>query len=86
MQDIRSSSRLEKNLDHPVGPFLYAVSTLHCMTVSLAQDGGMGLGTCWGEETALAMLRAAGFPSTEIKRLAHDIQNQYYISRKPERL
>ena len=43
-QDIRSSSHLEKNLDHPVAPFLYTISTMHCMTVSLAHEG-CGLGT-----------------------------------------
>ncbi len=51
-QDIRSSSHVEKNLDHPVAPFLYTISTMHCMTVSLAHSG-CGLGTCWGEELAL---------------------------------
>ena len=34
MQDIRASSRVENNMDHPIGPFLYAISTMHCMTVS----------------------------------------------------
>jgi hypothetical protein len=39
---------------------LYATSTLHCMTVSLA-EGGAGLGTAWGEQRARAMLAEAGF-------------------------
>ncbi|MCI0402883.1 MAG: methyltransferase domain-containing protein, partial [Acidobacteria bacterium] len=34
MQDIRASTHLQNNLGHPMGPFLYAVSTMHCMTVS----------------------------------------------------
>ena len=46
MQDIRASSHLEKNLEHPIAPLLYTLSTMHCMTVSLAQ-GGAGLGTMW---------------------------------------
>ena len=45
------SSNLEDNLANPMAPFIYAVSTLHCLTVSLA-DGGAGLGTAWGEQTA----------------------------------
>ncbi|MDQ3361325.1 MAG: class I SAM-dependent methyltransferase, partial [Actinomycetota bacterium] len=49
MQDIAGSSHLHNNMDHPLGPFLYTISTMHCMTVSLAQ-GGEGLGTMWGEE------------------------------------
>src|SRR5690606_24888148 len=49
MQDIKGSSRLERNMDHPIAPFLYTISCLHCMTVSLAQNGA-GLGTMWGRE------------------------------------
>ena len=59
MQDILASSHLEKNLENPIAPFLYTISTMHCMTVSLAQ-GGAGLGTCWGRELAEKMLRDAG--------------------------
>ena len=81
MQDIHASSRPHENIDHPAGPFLYAVSTLHCMTVSLAQQDGMGLGTMWGRQLAERMLREAGFGSIEIKRLAHDFQNDYYVVR-----
>jgi SAM-dependent methyltransferase len=36
MQDIRASTRVERNVEHPIGPLLYAISTMHCMTVSLA--------------------------------------------------
>jgi ubiquinone/menaquinone biosynthesis C-methylase UbiE len=81
MQDIDASSDLHKNMEHPLGAMLYSVSTMHCMTVSLAQ-GGMGLGTMWGVETAEKMLKEAGFKHIEIKRLKHDIQNCYYIVRK----
>lgn len=81
MQDIRASSEVSGNLDHPVAPFLYTVSCMHCMTVSLAA-GGMGLGTMWGQEKALEMLKDAGFSQIEIKELPHDIMNDYYILRK----
>ena len=81
MQDIRASSHLENNLDHPIAPLLYTLSTMHCMTVSLAQ-GGAGLGTMWGEELALDMLRAAGFEQVTVNRLEHDFQNSFYVMRK----
>lgn len=81
MQDIRGSSRLENNLDHPIGVFLYTVSTLHCMTVSLAA-GGEGLGTMWGEEKTREYLERAGFRKIETRRLAHDFQNNWYVVRK----
>jgi len=81
MQDIRGSSFVHKNIDHPVGTFLYTASCLHCMTVSLAQ-GGEGLGAMWGEEKTREYLQRAGFQSIETHELAHDIQNNWYVVRK----
>jgi hypothetical protein len=51
---------------------------MHCMTVSLAQDG-MGLGTLWGEELAQELIQKAGFSEVRIKKLPHDIMNCYYV-------
>lgn len=81
MQDIYAFTDVSGNLDHPVGPLLYTISCMHCMTVSLAY-GGMGLGAMWGRETALEFLGAAGFSKVEIRQLPHDFQNDYYILRK----
>jgi 2-polyprenyl-3-methyl-5-hydroxy-6-metoxy-1,4-benzoquinol methylase len=81
MQDIRGSSHVYNNVGHPLGTFLYAISTMHCMTVSLAQ-GGEGLGAMWGEEKTRLYLNRAGFGSIEVHRLAHDIQNNWYVVRK----
>jgi 2-polyprenyl-3-methyl-5-hydroxy-6-metoxy-1,4-benzoquinol methylase len=81
MQDIHASTDVGGNLDHPAGPLLYAISCMHCMTVSLAY-GGMGLGAMWGREKALQLLADAGFTRVDIKRLAHDFQNDYYILHK----
>jgi 2-polyprenyl-3-methyl-5-hydroxy-6-metoxy-1,4-benzoquinol methylase len=78
MQDIAGSSHVHENQDHPLGPFLYTVSCLHCMSVSLAQ-GGAGLGAMWGEQQARAMLAAAGFARIETHHLEHDVQNSYYV-------
>ena len=81
MQDIRASSYLENNLEHPIAPLLYTISTMHCMTVSLAQ-GGAGLGTMWGEELATRMLHQAGFDHVEVMQLEHDFQNDFYVTHK----
>lgn len=78
MVDFAASSALEENIDHPLGPALYMFSVLHCMTVSLAQDGA-GLGTLWGEEKALEMLREAGFSSVDVRRVDGDLFNNYYV-------
>lgn len=80
MQDIATSSRLENNIEHPIGPLLYATSLFHCMTVSLAQ-GGAGLGTCWGRELVTEMLAKAGFVDVEVHDLPHDFINYFYVAR-----
>ena len=78
MQDIRGSSHVYNNIGHPLGAFLYTISTMHCMTVSLAQ-GGEGLGAMWGEEKARQYLQEAGFRAIKTNRLPHDIQNNWYV-------
>ncbi len=79
MQDIDTQSNLEANMDHPMGPLIFTISCMHCMTVSLAA-GGMGLGAAWGEQTARRMLREAGFGRVAVNRLPHDVQNAYYVA------
>ena len=79
--DVAASSHVHGNLEHPLGPMLYTVSTMHCMTVSLAY-GGMGLGAVWGEQTAQAMLADAGFTSVTTERVEGDPINVTYIARK----
>ena len=78
MVDIDLSSEPVENIDHPMGAMMYAISCMHCMTVSLAQ-GGVGLGAAWGVQLAEAMLRYAGFREIAIHRLPHDTQNAYFV-------
>ena len=78
--DVDASSDLAKNRTHPLGPMLYTISAMHCMTVSLAL-GGAGLGTVWGRELAVEMLAAAGFTQVDIRSVEGDIFNAYYIAR-----
>jgi len=79
--DIVASSTLAENLDHPLGPFLYTISCMHCMSVSLA-SGGMGLGSMWGEQKAREMLGEAGFTSVQTARVEGDVANICYIATK----
>jgi ubiquinone/menaquinone biosynthesis C-methylase UbiE len=81
MQDISGTSHVNRDIEHPIGTFLYAISCMHCMTVSLAQ-GGEGLGAMWGEEKTREYLQKAGFRSITTHRLAHDIQNNWYVVTK----
>lgn len=72
--EAQASDRLEENLT-PQGRVMYATSTMHCMTVSLAQ-GGEGLGSAVGENKARAMAHEAGFSSFErlpVKNPVHQI-------------
>ena len=81
MVDVRASSNVEDNLELPMAPFLYTVSTMHCMSVSLGLDGD-GLGTAWGEQLATSMLHAAGFANVDIRSVESDPFNSYYLCRR----
>lgn len=82
MQDMAASSKLEGNIENPLGPTLYSISTMHCMTVSLAYNGE-GLGTVWGRQKAEEMLKEAGFSEKiEVREVPGDIFNYYYIVHK----
>lgn len=80
MVDIAASSKVGENQDHLLGPFLYTVSCMHCMTVSLAY-GGAGLGTMWGEQKARQMLADAGFTEVMVQQIPGDLFNNYFIAR-----
>ena len=82
MNEPRMPAAVEDNLDNPMAPFTYAVSTLHCMTVSLAH-GGAGLGTGWGEETALRLLEEAGFGPVTIETTPGDPGNALFTTTAP---
>jgi SAM-dependent methyltransferase len=81
MVDVRASSNVHENIEHPLGPYLYMISCMHCMTVSLAQ-GGEGLGTVWGEQLATELLHEAGFLGIEIRHQKTDVQSSFYICTK----
>jgi 2-polyprenyl-3-methyl-5-hydroxy-6-metoxy-1,4-benzoquinol methylase len=80
VQDIGGSANLENNLDFPMAPLLYATSLTHCTPVSIGQ-GGEGLGTMWGWETAERMLRDAGFAAVTRHVLPHDPMNVWFVAR-----
>jgi SAM-dependent methyltransferase len=82
MFDTKAASALEENVGNPIAPFLYAVSTLHCMTVSLA-SGGAGLGTAWGVELAQAMLAEAGFTGVTVHDVPDDPINCLHVAYRP---
>ncbi|VFJ12818.1 class I SAM-dependent methyltransferase [Candidatus Nitrosocosmicus franklandus] len=84
MQDIAASSNVEENIQNPLAPSLYTFSTMHCMTVSLAQNGE-GLGTVWGRQMAEQKLKDAGFSGPiDVKQIGGDVLNYYYVVKKTQ--
>ncbi len=81
MVDIAAESDIDGNLEHPMGPFLYTVSLMHCLPVGLV-DGGSGLGMMWGRQKALAMLAEAGFEQVQLLDIPDDPFNDHYYCRK----
>lgn len=77
----KASSCLHENRDLAMSPFIYTISTMHCMTVSMAY-GGPGLGTAWGEQMAIEWLGDAGFTDIESTGVHDDRANSYYLSRR----
>jgi 2-polyprenyl-3-methyl-5-hydroxy-6-metoxy-1,4-benzoquinol methylase len=65
MLEMNASGDVEENRN-PLGRLLYNVSTLYCMTTSLAH-GGAGIGACMGQEKARELAYAAGF--TQFRKL-----------------
>jgi 2-polyprenyl-3-methyl-5-hydroxy-6-metoxy-1,4-benzoquinol methylase len=83
IDEPRISSNLEDNIGNPIAPMTYAISLLHCMTVSLA-EGGAGLGTGWGEQMALALLSDAGFGPVDVHDAPGDPGNAIFVTHRPE--
>jgi len=81
MVDIAAESNLADNLKHPMGPFLYTVSLMHCLPVGLV-DGGAGLGMMWGRQKAMDMLKNAGFQKVQVLEMPDDPFNFHFFSQK----
>ena len=81
MVDIGAASNVTDNRDHPMGPFLYTVSLMHCMPVGLV-DGGTGLGMMWGREKAIEMLQKSGFDQIQVLDIPDDPFNLHYLCTK----
>jgi len=80
MIDIKAGSRITDNMDHPMAPFLYTVSLMHCMPVGL-NDQGRGLGMMWGRQQALKLLEQAGFSHVAAREIPNDPFNLHFQCR-----
>jgi 2-polyprenyl-3-methyl-5-hydroxy-6-metoxy-1,4-benzoquinol methylase len=81
MQEVSASGSLAEDAARPLATFLYTLSCLHCVPVSLAA-GGEGLGAPGGSRAARRLLSEAGFGAVEAHALPHDPLHLYYVARK----
>ncbi|KIX15177.1 class I SAM-dependent methyltransferase [Dethiosulfatarculus sandiegensis] len=80
MVEIAAQSGHQGNLEHPMGPFLYAVSMMHCLPQGL-NDQGRGLGMMWGRQKAEEMLAQAGFTEVLAIEIPFDPFNRHFQCR-----
>lgn len=77
MLEMNVSGELHENI-HPLGSLLYSISTLYCMTVSLAENGA-GIGACMGENKAKELTKEAGFTRFRKLPVEHPMSVIYEI-------
>ena len=80
MREPHAADTLAGNLANPMAPVFYSVSTLHCLTVSLAH-GGAGIGAAFGEQLARRMLTEAGFERAEVHPAPGQPFDAVYVTR-----
>ena len=79
--DINSAPTFEEQMGNGTTPMLYAMSVLSCMSSSLSEPGGAGLGTLGLPEPAMrALVEQAGFTRFRRVDLPHPI-NAFYEAR-----
>jgi SAM-dependent methyltransferase len=81
MGEVAASNKVDENIDNPIGPLLYMFSVFYCMTTALSQ-GGVGVGTIWGDQLCRRYLADAGFTAIDSHAVEGDIFNVYYVCRK----
>ena len=81
MSQINMSSGLENQKTHAIGSAVYCISTIHAMSVSLA-EGGMGMGSAWGNENTVKTLKDVGFTKIDLVQLSSQSLNYWFVIRK----
>jgi SAM-dependent methyltransferase len=80
LREPHAADTLEGNLGNPMAAVQYSVSTLHCLTVSLAH-GGAGIGTVFGEQLARTLLADAGFEEPTVHPAPGQPFDVVYVTR-----
>ncbi len=77
----KAHSALIDNMEEPAAAYQYTISTMHCMSVSIA-GGGEGLGTAWGSNRIAEALETAGFVDLAPVEVRPDRANSYVLCKK----
>jgi 2-polyprenyl-3-methyl-5-hydroxy-6-metoxy-1,4-benzoquinol methylase len=82
LADIKAKETYEENVErNPMAALLYGTSVLTCMSSSLSEPGGLGLGTLGLHQNLARQLAAeAGFSCFEELYLGHPV-NAFYVVR-----
>jgi len=79
IKDIRSSDIFTDNLANPMSAMFYGMSVIYCMSASLSQAGGAGLGTMgFNPVLAQKMTSAIGFNHFRVLEFEEDPFNAFY--------
>jgi len=79
--DVNSAPTFEENLPNPLAPMLYALSVLSCLSSSLSEEGGAGLGTVGLPEPKMReLVEAGGFARFSRLDIPH-LVNAFYEAR-----
>lgn len=84
IQDVAASSDAKSNKEHPAGPLMYTVSVMFTVPSSIAKSGNDSdaMGTMWGNDFALKLVRGAGFRCEGPKQLQDDHCNVFFFCQK----
>jgi hypothetical protein len=79
IKDIRTSDSFTENLANPMSPLFYGTSVLFCMSASLSEPGGVGLGTMgFNPVLAQKMTSSSGFNHFRVLDFEGDPFNSFY--------
>lgn len=82
--EVNARSDIVDNMNMPFASTFYTNSLFHCMTVSLAAEGGEGLGNMWGREKTTKALNDGGFTVIE-ESVPEGWFNIHYVCVKTDR-
>ncbi|PIO68107.1 hypothetical protein TELCIR_10116 [Teladorsagia circumcincta] len=84
MLEIKGSSNVftDRKEMGPPAAYMYACSMFHCLPVGSNSPDALGLGTMWGKETAVKLLKEAGFTDISVVPTPQFAVNVLYVCKK----